>query len=283
MKTSLKKGFTLVEMLVVVLIIALLMGVGYRILGFGRNVQERAVTKTRMEQLCHAIEEYHAEYGQYPPVNRRHVWNDSIDYLLPDSATLSPGFFNVSPNNNEQDNPANGNQLFQFGLLGFLMPRFKCDDRYDLSRFKGGLSSLMDNWQWRDYNLDKDGRALKGNTARDERVWKKIKRYVDEIIDQEGDLAGKLQAGDPKIARDFIVGFPRLSPGSYSNTTTSRQYYLCQITVCDGWGSKGGNIKYRSDPPHSSYRLWWQRDPSAVYNENNKPNPGDVIEVHVGN
>lgn len=60
-------GFTLVEMLVVVLIIAVLIGITVKILGGAGRQAAKAQTVNRMERLKHSIEEYYTEYGQYPP------------------------------------------------------------------------------------------------------------------------------------------------------------------------------------------------------------------------
>jgi len=288
-----KKGFTLIEMLVVVLIIAILMGIAYRILGFGKGAAERAATIKNLELLRHAIEEYRAIYGQYPPVNPKYVWKDSIDFLMPDASPnghFSPGNFNNSP----AATPGNNTYFFdpdkpmvQFGLLGYFMPRVKCDDRYDWST---STYVWMDNWEWRHLNLNLAGGVNRNNTKRDEYAWNKIKPYVDDIIIPK-------EIDKPKPGKDnceerwHTVAFPRTgTPRKYGGfyTTSKPSYLLAQFTVNDGW-DKGGKFKYRSEPPHSSYRLWWQNEPEDGYLPNNTdPDPNfkhkasDIIEGHVG-
>ena len=43
------------------------------------------------------------------------------------------------------------------------------------------------------------------------------------------------------------------SPGNYDDASTSNQYILDKVTMCDGWGS---DLYYYSPAPYQSYRLW---------------------------
>jgi prepilin-type N-terminal cleavage/methylation domain-containing protein len=61
-------GFTLIEMLVVVFIMALLMGLLVRNMRNSDERAKRAATENTIEKVKAAIEEFYAEYGQYPPV-----------------------------------------------------------------------------------------------------------------------------------------------------------------------------------------------------------------------
>ncbi len=66
--TSSKRGFTLVEMLVVTLIIVLLAGMVFRLVGLvGRN-NPRNTTRATLEKTAAALEEFKSIYGKYPPV-----------------------------------------------------------------------------------------------------------------------------------------------------------------------------------------------------------------------
>ena len=63
-----KKAFTLVELLVVVVVIAILMAVTFRIVGVGEEETSRSNTVKRMHALETCISGYFAAFGSYPPV-----------------------------------------------------------------------------------------------------------------------------------------------------------------------------------------------------------------------
>ena len=63
-----KKAFTLVELLVVVVVLVTLMSLTFRLAGLGEEQEARNVTITRMQRLENALSGYYAAYGTYPPV-----------------------------------------------------------------------------------------------------------------------------------------------------------------------------------------------------------------------
>ena len=63
-----KRAFTLVEMLVVVVVIAILTSVMFRVLGVGSEEEKRNKTVMRLQRLENCIAGYYAVYGCYPPV-----------------------------------------------------------------------------------------------------------------------------------------------------------------------------------------------------------------------
>ena len=60
-------GFTLVEILVVIVIIGLLAGISSTVLISARNSARGAVVATQMAQLSMALDEYKNQFGEYPP------------------------------------------------------------------------------------------------------------------------------------------------------------------------------------------------------------------------
>lgn len=60
-------GFTLVEILVVIVIIGLLAGITSTVLVSARNAARSSVVATQMSQLSMALDEYKNQYGEYPP------------------------------------------------------------------------------------------------------------------------------------------------------------------------------------------------------------------------
>lgn len=73
-----KRGFTLVELLIVVMVIGILMGMVLRFGNIGIDVQRRNLTVTRMQRLENALSGYFAAFGTYPPVKLQ----GSRNYLL---------------------------------------------------------------------------------------------------------------------------------------------------------------------------------------------------------
>lgn len=64
-----KKAFTLVELLVVVVVIVTLMAITFRLAGVAGSSNNRNVTITRMQRIENALSGYYAAFGSYPPVD----------------------------------------------------------------------------------------------------------------------------------------------------------------------------------------------------------------------
>lgn len=63
-----KKGFTLVELLIVVVVIVTLMAITFKLAGVGGDSTARNKTIARMQRLENCLSGYYAAYGSYPPV-----------------------------------------------------------------------------------------------------------------------------------------------------------------------------------------------------------------------
>lgn len=63
-----KKGFTLVELLVVVVVLVTLMAIVFRLSAIGNDLSKRNRTIQRMQRLENCLSGYFAAYGSYPPV-----------------------------------------------------------------------------------------------------------------------------------------------------------------------------------------------------------------------
>lgn len=64
-----KKAFTLVELLIVVVVIVTLMAITFRLAGVTSNSQHRNTTIARMQKLENCLSGYYAAFGSYPPVD----------------------------------------------------------------------------------------------------------------------------------------------------------------------------------------------------------------------
>ena len=63
-----KKAFTLVEMLIVVVVLVTLMSIAFRLSSIGSDQYARNETISRMQRLENCVSGYYAAFGSYPPV-----------------------------------------------------------------------------------------------------------------------------------------------------------------------------------------------------------------------
>ena len=63
-----KKAFTLVELLVVTVVIAILASVSFRMVSSSEASEARQITITRMQRIENCLSGYYAAFGSYPPV-----------------------------------------------------------------------------------------------------------------------------------------------------------------------------------------------------------------------
>ena len=63
-----KKAFTLVELMVVVLVIVILLSITLKLVGTGSEASKRNTTIARMQRLENCLSGYFAAFGSYPPV-----------------------------------------------------------------------------------------------------------------------------------------------------------------------------------------------------------------------
>ena len=63
-----KKAFTLIELLIVVVVIVTLMTIVFKLAGVGDDATARNKTINRMQRLENCLSGYYAAYGSYPPV-----------------------------------------------------------------------------------------------------------------------------------------------------------------------------------------------------------------------
>ena len=70
-------GFTLIEMMIVILLIVILSGMTFRMVSImGRN-NDVSRTRATLEKVGHALEEYRSSYGKYPEVKFYPIYADS--------------------------------------------------------------------------------------------------------------------------------------------------------------------------------------------------------------
>lgn len=93
-----KKGFTLVELLIVVVILVTLMTMTFRLGNISSESEKRSKTIARIQRLENALSGYYAAFGMYPPVKQHNSPNvflkvDGNGRQSEDdeSTTISPG------------------------------------------------------------------------------------------------------------------------------------------------------------------------------------------------
>jgi prepilin-type N-terminal cleavage/methylation domain-containing protein len=219
MKTR-SSGFTLVEMLVVVVVIMILAGI---VLRLGTAVQYRmkvANTTKQLSGLSAALEEYFSEYAHYPAV-------DFVKYEFESRTNQPPSFKNLFlPNYTKKYNdqlPPKAEFTPWFGD-GPVKDGGAAEDDMNLG-YKYGLYAHLysritgDQWIWFNNDTAKDS-AAKSRWAH------------------------------------FLAGVPTSEKQPVRRTNTffgqGVVYSNMVSTILDDWGTE---IMYRSPPPYNSYIL----------------------------
>jgi len=235
-----KKGFTLIEILVVVVIVAILMGGTFRLMGIASESSKRADTVSRLERIHNALGAYYAEYGQYPPsatVNKNST--------TPKYVALETRFKMPVPSGSpyagkgvETDPPSD----MVFGLPGYLIPKItamykgtdtgtsgeaEAEDRYLPEKTKMYLNSIGSLGGWGDVTSWKTAYSIEQQDPRTQ----VCNRWLPQI-------AGILEPG--------------LDSQPYSADLDSGTPYIYRI-FRDGWRRE---FVYECRPPFQSYRLW---------------------------
>ena len=169
-------------------------------------------------------------------------------------------------------------QLFKFGLLSFLLPRY-------LFMMEGPEELFTDYAQWTGNNqLPND--PLRGTTYAG--GWKRLRADVNDDLARVANIPSQavcarwianfensLSCGkkttffgvNVQLSAANVLGeeseegetveikkdIPVFSPGGYSQSSSSGQYTLDMISIADGWGN---DLYYYSPAPYQSYVLW---------------------------
>lgn len=218
-------GFTLIEMLVVVIIIAILAGMVLGLSKLGTNWTAKSKTNEKLGRLRAAIEEFKAEYGKYPPVNDPGEYGGQpfgYEYAVASNMTVVTLTTVFGDGSARPNNPWGSRTIFTFGLMSFLVTRY--------SGYAANLNvpdppyvELLGENQWRRYNISA------GDQTRD----------VNAVARWSAHLTGVYETR--QVGR--TTGIANQNYGWTNN----------YLSVWDGWGRE---LNYKSDPPYTSYRLW---------------------------
>ena len=348
-----KKAFTLVELLIVVVILVTLMSIVFKLGGIGSDQSRRNSTIVRMQKLENCLSGYYAAFGTYPPValhgsrnfyleandhgvqtkqENKSIWGwnaigedaekvawkqvraackaQPVDcrYPYPDDSVynalvrsvseglkkkaaslggndsrkdvLSAGFDNGVTDNAGRFNANSGEtdwreiQLFRFGLMSYLLPRYLVMMNSKEELYEGGYAQWDDNnelpcnpltgfrfnnWSTvreRSRSDEADERAEVANIP-SQAVCARWMPNLEGIVCCNHDyrlygisIRGDIGASELRVDNLDIEVF---SPGGADGDSTSQQYVLDSATVLDGWWHE---FYYYSAPPHQSYTLW---------------------------
>ena len=349
-----KKGFTLIEMLIVVVVISVLMTMTFRLSSIGDDSNRRNTTVARMNRIENCLSGYNAAFGSYPPValhgtrniyakvndhgiqsddqEDKNIWgwtkigqeeeqrawaqvraackSQPVDCRFPFPAetewnmmvkTISDALqkkANSSGSNLSQakktvlgapfDNGVTDNmgrhdssetdwrktQLFKFGLMSYLLPRYLVMMQTDENFFRGGFKQWESNnampcnpltgqkfngWQAvRDKSLSAQGSDIAAvANIPSQAVTARWMPNLEGIVccNHNYKLFGISIRGDEGASelRADNTNIEVFSPGGYDGGGTANQYVLDSVTVKDGWWNE---FYYYSPPPHQTYTLW---------------------------
>ena len=232
-------GFTLIEMLVVIVIIMILMGVVFKLSKGAMEKNTYAKELKRLAILRTLIEEFHAEYNTYPPVHEYEIGGKMVQPvnftgaypLNGDAADLNyyPSHYNKA------------DRYFMFGLMSAFVPR----DHYCQQAFKvAGKNHKQVNAQWtgEGNNDPVDGGGNIVIPKKDQAFTKRVRPILEQIYD----CYNTYVEIDPENGHS--MGF-----------TTA---------LSDSWGHE---YVYICKPPHTTY-LIFSKGPDNDYD---REHPGD--------
>jgi prepilin-type N-terminal cleavage/methylation domain-containing protein len=245
---SSRDAFTLVEMLVVVVIILVLLGVVFKMVRPASEHAAKAQTANKLAKVAAAIEEFYAEYGQYPPVpvysenvTKEDNIRQPIFFERLRTSGMSPNLVSVIAEKSTSEAP-----VFVFGLLSFLMDREGRDPSDDF----GSMYTIS---QWTKYNSSQEG-----DRKRDDAVVDRIRPFLEGITRSD-------------------IRVRKVSGGA------GQEYTNSYTTVLDAWER---NLVYISPPPHQTYILF-SKGPDGKFDEDypedrDRPKNKDNIYADVG-
>ncbi len=338
-----KRAFTLIEMLIVVVVLVTLMSIAFKLSSIGGNEEARIKTITRLQRLENCLSGYNTAFGSYPPVKlhaSRDIYLKSDGYgrqdtsggssestlswenvktacraqplglecPFPDNANINkrieelgeyaysraqqeewknPEKYNFKPMNSSlfssytKMSSWNEVQIFKFGVMSFLLPRYLVmmdgDKEFykSYAQWKDNNSLPCDPWtgkrseewsDWRDISTNNNSSAMEtiaklkaipsqAVTARwmpnlEKMCSSSLARtlFGVQLTESSSGYGGSLSTGawhdEDQDGKAHMVG-------GYNSTSSA--YILDRITVVDGWSVE---FFYYSLPPYQSYTLW---------------------------
>ena len=338
-----KRAFTLIEMLIVVVVLVTLMSIAFKLGSIGGDEEARIKTVTRLQRLENCLSGYNAAFGSYPPVQlhasrdfyakvdeygrqsdegetvsslnwasvraacraqpmgaafpfgenkRRQVervseavvnWWTKQQQQSGSGGTASRILdgFSIGEESRFNDREKtevywNEVQLFRFGVMSFLLPRYLvmmdgAEKFFEFAQWESNNMLPCSPWTGTRFNKWNE---LQTNVNSDASLQAQIKQIPSQAVTARWmpNLQGICSCGQKRTLfgvdlNEKYASGGLLSPVSWhyegyineklhttgSYNSYSGNYILDEITVNDGWGNE---FYYYSLPPYQSYTLW---------------------------
>lgn len=273
-----RNGFTIIEMMIVLIIITILAGFVFRMMTLAGQKNDIAETKSRIEKISNALEAYRAEYGSYPPV----AVYDGIQPIYYEFPVLDESgvgkFISHSMaaqmfNDSKSENKWNEFPLFTFGLASYFYPRYwdtakgRCPPEFfgdleagEIADGRDVSESRIIN-QWKDHNKRRTtsgGRVSVVDVNKDMIAISKILPLLDTSVSFSKTKNGRVWKMKRNSRGDVDWGLAEFEWNNYKmsgkpHEYDGRLYHNQGINFKDVWGRK---LNYQSNPPYDSYRIW---------------------------
>ena len=256
-KSDSKSGFTLLEMLIVIVIIIVLMGVVFKLSKGALLNAEKAKEIATVSKLKALAEEFHAEYGIYPPVPE-YDGVQPFQYRGPhplNAADLE--YWHKHKNNSGAYDRDVYQTYFTFGFLSFFLDRTSY--AYETFKITGKRDRKAGTpvYNWNKYNEEiPDNLDDFGPSTRDASFIKRVKPILSPI----------LSASVNEIDED----------------NHSMGFTVAVVDTHLSWD----NYVYISKPPYTSYIIFWKgpdgRYDTSAPEDRTKPLNKDNIYAELG-
>lgn len=274
-------GFTLIELMVVILVICLLAAMTFRMIGNVQQNRKKSETQAILEKVALALEKYKNLYGKYPPVpyyEGGDIHGQPVRFEYPEfDDEYFPSFTATTPqkicNADELEEipwqevkGEKGCGVFTFGLCSFFLPRYQLGSNGGLAWF--GLKNATNDAdegdqdavaydedahifeQWRAHNKRRaDSRV--GDSTRDLNAVAQILPLLGGSMSPDGKIEGGVIA---------IMGGERKELRTVKTKGGTFYVAVNRAVIKDAWGEGNSNLgdhelHYYSRPPYETYQL----------------------------
>jgi prepilin-type N-terminal cleavage/methylation domain-containing protein len=216
-----KAGVTLLEMLTVVMVIAILAGMVFKLFNMATRTAERAQTVAKVESLAMAINEYKAVYGSYPPVDPA-ITSVTYYYENWDLQTTAA--------RREIERNQNLDITYTYGLMSFLVPRFQGSNvtfNGHVNHFEEWEPGMAGNWQ-----------AIE-DTARDLAAKESWANFLREILYSNSTGTKRTPIGKFLFRNSYITVNDAWGRGLLYKSRPPHQSYILWSVGPDGANDEG--------------------------------------------